>query len=406
MHTVVFVAPFFLETTVRFVEVTAELPGVRCLLISQDPLERLAPAVRAKLAGHWRVDDAFDADQLTVAARGLAAKYGPIYRLFGALEQLQEPLAAARENLGLPGMSEAVARNFRDKSQMKNVLRANDIPCARHRLCATAEEAWDFVRQVGYPIVAKPPAGAGSKGTYRLDQDSDTREVLGLTRPTAAGPLLLEEFILGEEQSFDCVWIGGKLVWHSLTHYLPTPLDAVRNPWIQWCVLLPREIADARYDEIRRVGARAVEVLGMGTRLTHMEWFKRPDGSVAVSEVAARPPGAQITTLISWANDIDFKRAWAELMVFETFTPPTQKYAAGCAFLRGQGEGRVKAIHGLDQAQREVGDLVVEVNLPKPGQPKSSSYEGDGNIVVRHPETAVVEHALGRLIRLIRVEMG
>lgn len=406
MHTVVFVAPFFLDTTVRFVEVTADLPGVRCLLVSQDPIERLAPQVRAKLAGHWRIADGLDPDQITQAVIELQARFGPVYRLIGALEQLQVPLATARERLGLPGMSVPVAQNFRDKSTMKNVLRANGIPCARHCLATSAEQAWEFVREIGYPIVAKPPAGAGSKGTYQLDTDDDTREVLALARPSADGPFLFEEFIVGEEQSFDVVWIDGKPIWHSLTHYRPTPLDAVRNPWIQWCVVLPREIDEPQYDEIRRVGVRACEVLGMGTGLTHMEWFRRPDGSVAVSEVAARPPGAQITTLISWSHELDFKAAWARLMVFEEFTPPARKYAAGCAFLRGQGTGRVKAIHGLDRAQRELGHLVVESNLPRIGQPKSSSYEGEGNIVIRHPETAVVEQALSRLIRLIHVEMG
>ena len=61
---------------------------------------------------------------------------------------------------------------------------------------------------------------------------------------------------------------------------------------------------------------------------------------------------------------------------------------------------------GCAQADKEIGHLVVETNLPRLGQMKSSSYEGEGFVVVRHPETAVVEKALHRLISLIRVEMG
>ena len=34
-----------------------------------------------------------------------------------------------------------------------------------------------------------------------------------------------------------------------------------------------------------------LRALGLRTGFTHMEWFRRPDGSVAVSEVAARPNG-------------------------------------------------------------------------------------------------------------------
>jgi hypothetical protein len=144
----------------------------------------------------------------------------------------------------------------------------------------------------------------------------------------------------------------------------------------------------------------------MGTGVSHMEWFRRPDGSVAVSEIAARPPGAQITTLMSYAHDFDFLDAWARLMVFDEFRPPERKYAAGAAFLRAQGQGRVQAIRGLDRAQEAAGDLVVKVELPRPGQGRADSYEGEGYVIVRHPETSRVLEALKEIISNVRVEVG
>jgi hypothetical protein len=217
---------------------------------------------------------------------------------------------------------------------------------------------------------------------------------------------LLEEFIRGDEHSFDCVSIHGSPVWHSLTHYYPGPLDVMQNPWIQWCVLLPREVDDPRYDDIRQVAHRALQVLGMGTGLAHLEWFRRPDGSLAVSEVAARPPGAQFTTLISCAHEIDLHREWARLVVHDEFAPPGRRFAAGLAFLRGQGRGKVARIQGLAEVQREMGPLVVEARLPRVGQSPSSGYEGDGWVLLRHPDTGVVERALKRLVTLVRVELA
>ena len=72
--------------------------------------------------------------------------------------------------------------------------------------------------------------------------------------------------------------------------------------------------------------------------MSHLEWFRRGDGSIAISEVAARPPGAQFMTLMSYACDTDMYRAFAQLMVFETFTPPVRRYATGAAYLRAQGK--------------------------------------------------------------------
>jgi biotin carboxylase len=303
-------------------------------------------------------------------------------------------------------MSAETARNFRDKSRMKDVLRRAGVPCARHRLAHTDEEAREFAEEVGFPLVLKPPAGAGAQSTFRVDDKEAFAEALKISAASPQQPVLIEEFITGEEQSLETISIGGRAVWHSLTHYYPTPLDALRNPWIQWCVLLPREIDGPQYEDIRLAGARALEALGMDTGLTHMEWFRRRDGSVAISEVGARPPGAQITTLISRAHDVDFLHAWARVMVYGEFDPPERRYAAGAAFLRGQGSGRVVAIHGLEEAGRELGGLVTDVKLPEVGQTPTGSYEGEGYVLLRHPETEVVKEALLRLVSLVRVELG
>jgi len=406
MRTVVFVAPFSLDTTLRFVNAAAEHPGVRFVLVSQDPPERFPAALLRRLAGHWQVADALDADKLTAAVAAISEHLGPVHRLLGTLEHLQVPLAGVRERLGIEGMGTTAAENFRDKARMKDVLRAAGLPCARHRLLADAAEAWPFADEVGYPIVVKPPAGAGAKATFSVADEAALRDVLRRYPPQPGQPMLAEEFIQGEEHSFDGVSIDGELKWHSLTHYSPAPLDAVQNPWIQWCVLLPREVDDPRYDDIRREAASALDVLGMVTGVSHLEWFRRGDGSVAISEVGARPGGAQISKLISYAHDFSFYRAWARVMIDGEWISPERKYAAGAAFLRGQGQGRIRTIRGLDRAQRDLGPLVVEAHLPRPGQVPSSSYEGDGFVILRHRETAVVQDALQRLISTIRVELG
>ncbi len=406
MSNVIFVAPFFMETTLRFVQAAARLPGVQLGLISQDPLARLPEAIRGSLAAHRRIEDGLDPERITDAIRSMGRELGPPDRVIGALEQLQVPLAVVREQLGLAGMRAETAANFRDKARMKSVLREAGVPTARHRLAGSAEEAWAFVRQVGFPVVAKPPAGAGARNTFRVEHEQALRELLATVPPHPARPTLLEEFVVGEEHSFDTVSIRGKPVWHSLTQYFPGPLEVLEHPWIQWCVLLPREVDHPRYDDIRAVAFRALEALGMDTGLSHMEWFRRKDGTIAISEVGARPPGAQFTTLISFAHDLDFYRAWARIVIHEEFEPPPRRYAAGIAFLRGQGAGRVKAIHGLDRAQQELGGLVAEVRLPQPGQAPSGTYEGEGYVVLRHPDTETVRRALHRLVSLVRVELA
>jgi biotin carboxylase len=407
MPVVVFAAPILSENAARMIGAIAELPDVRTGVISQAPLEDLPPPVRSQVS-HWRVVDVLDTAQLADAVRQLETRLGPTDRLVAAYEQLQVPLAEVREQRGIGGMRAEAARNFRDKARMKSLLRDAGLPCARHRLATSVEEAVGFARELGFPLVVKPPAGAGAQATAKVDDVSALRAAVESASPGPDRPVLLEEYMTGHEHSFETVSIGGRAVWHSLTHYFPSPLEVLRNPWIQWSLILPREVEEPQYDDIRHAAFRALQVLGMGTGLTHMEWFRRPDGTIAISEVAARPPGAQIMTVMSRAHDFDAVAAWARLMVFDEFAAPPRRYAVGAAYLRGQGNGggRVKAVHGLDQVERELGTLVVDFKLPTPGQAPTGSYEGEGFVILRHPETAVVQRALQRLVSLVRVELS
>ena len=406
MVTAGFVAPYLLGTTTRFVEAAARLPGVRMALITAEPADRLPPGLTDSLAGHWRIDDALDPGQIAGAVQGLSRQLGPLERLLAVLEQVQVPLARVREHLGISGMDPVTARNFRDKDQMKTVLAAAGVPCARHRLAVCAADAVEFAERVGFPLVVKPPAGAGAKSTFRLDDPADLAAWLAAAPPAPERPAQIEEFLTGDEGSYDSVMVDGRVVWDSVSDYLPTPLEVLRHPWMQWVVRLPRDIGGPGYAGIRQVAPEALKALGLTTGLTHMEWFRRPDGTVAVSEVGARPPGAQITSMLCFAHDFDLYTAWARLMTDGSFDPPERKWAAGTVYLRGQGAGHIKATHGLDALPPEVTSLVVDSRLPRPGQPSSGSYEGDGYITVRHPDTEVVTLALKKLVTTVRVELG
>ncbi|MBT8338291.1 MAG: ATP-grasp domain-containing protein [Gemmatimonadetes bacterium] len=408
MPDVTFVAPFFADTTLRFIEALAGLDGVRSSVISQDPSDRIPKPLRSRLAEHVRIADGLDPGEIAKAVIELRRRGQKVEQLLGTFEELQVPLGSVRDRLGIPGMDAATAENFRDKSRMKDILRAHGLPCARHALVRDPVAAGVFAGEVGYPLIAKPPAGSGSRGTHRLSSGVELSRFLTEMPPSDERPILLEEFVVGDEHSFDSMTLDGRLVWASINHYHPSPLEVVREPWIQWCVLLPRHADDPAYARIREAAGPALRALGMDRGLSHMEWFRRPDGSVAISEVAARPPGARFMNLISWAHGIDLFDGWARAMVFGRFEPPPRRYAAGAAYLRAQGPGAstIAGIRGLEEVAEELGPLVVESRLPRPGQPISGTYEGDGYIIVRHPDTEVVKDALWTIVTRLRVEAG
>lgn len=404
MRNVVFVAPFPLDTTLRFARAAAGLPGVRLLGICQEP-------PRGDDAGLFvdmvTVQDGLDARQLIEAAQLLRRRHGELHRVLGILEPLQVQLGQVRRALGVPGTSADTADLFRDKARMKDELRRHGLPCARHQLVRSWADAEAFVREVGLPIVLKPPAGMACKATWRINSAEDLRGALGAIHASPAAPALAEEFLRGREHSFETITLGGAVRFESASRYYPTPLEVMETPWIQWVCVLPRDISGPDYADARALGVRAIAALGLDTGFTHMEWFRRDDGSLAIGEIAARPPGANIVRMNSFAHDADMYRAWARAVIDDAFDGPWErKYAVGCAFLRGVGRGRVLRTTGVERAQEAVGRYVVEARLPTPGAPRSDSYEGDGYVIVRHPDTAVVEAALKTVIETIGVHYG
>ncbi len=399
MRTVLFVAPFLMDATLRFIQAAVAVTNTRVVVLTQDDAAKLP-----KGAIGWRSHDLLTGQGITDAAREVIARTGGAHCITGILENIQTPIAEARVALGLPGITPDVAERFRDKGLMKSALRAAGLPCARHARLRSAEDAWTFVREVGFPVVLKPPAGAGCKGTYMVDGPEAMRQALAEARPGPANEVLAEEFVTGEEHSFDTIVLDGRVVFHNVGRYLPAPLEVTRNDWIQWCVLLPRDIRGPEYASIREAGPAAVRALGLRDGFTHMEWFRRNDGSAVISEVGARPPGAQFTSVMGWVHDRSLYRAWAEATIDGRVTGDFErKYAAGIAYLRGVGQGRVTRVDGLEEAQRAVAGLVVETKLPQRGVAKSTSYEGDGYVIVRHPDTRVVEAALSTIVQTCRV---
>ncbi len=404
MRNVVFVAPFPAEATLRFLRAARRLEGIRLLGVAHTPPTGDDGQLFDFIA---RVEDPLSATAMAAAIEGLQRRFGPISRILGILEHIQVQLAQLRARFGVEGLSLEAAERFRDKTRMKAALQAAGLPTARFRLLETMQDARDFVREVGLPIILKPPAGMGCKATFRITRSEQLEPAVRALAPGPHETLLAEELVVGQEHSMESVTVGGDVKMLSLTEYSPTPLEVVENPWIQWCVVAPRYIDGSEYEEIKRIGTEAVRALGLRSGLTHMEWFRRPDGSLAVGEIAARPPGANIVRLTGLAHDTSMYRAWARAEIDDVFEGPwPRRYATGAAFLRGVGQGRVIGVDGVAKIHAELGSIVVEAKLPPLGAVKSASYEGDGYVLVRHPDTDVVREGLRRVIETIRVYYG
>ncbi|MEZ4360674.1 MAG: ATP-grasp domain-containing protein [Kofleriaceae bacterium] len=303
-----------------------------------------------------------------------------------------EPLvlvaARLRERFGIPGMSVDAVRGFRDKQLMKERVAAAGLRVPRARRASSVKEVWAAVEETGFPAILKPISGAGSADTYKVESAEELTRVLPALRHVTE--VSCEEFIDGDEHTYDTVCVDGAPVLESVTRYLPNALEMRSQEWVSPIMLSVRDLTQPAVTAGMELGRKVLRALGMGDGMTHMEWFRKANGEVVFGEIACRPGGACVVDQMNYTNDIDLFREWARVVTARRFEGSlARKYNVGIIFKRAQGQGRITSIVGLRDYLARYGAHVVEDTLLRPGTPRrdwKSTLLSDGYLVVRHPD--------------------
>ena len=353
-----------------------------------DQDESAIPAVaRENLSAYVRVGGFADEDAILSRVESVARR-----TRIDRVECMWEPLvvlaARLRERFSLPGMTLAESVPFRDKEIMKQTLDAAGIRTPAHFRAHTVSEVLEAVERIGFPIIVKPIAGAGSKDTHRCESRAELEAVLPQIRHVSE--VSVEEFVDAEEFTFDTVCADGRILYYNVCAYRPRPLVARQLEWIS-----PQTIAlrnpDVQYLEPGLSLGRAVlKAMDFKTGFTHMEWYRRPDGVAVFGEIAARPPGAFTVDIMNYASDIDLFRGWANATLHGTLGQEVERrYNCASIFKRAQGRGRIRRIDGLGQLLAEFGSHIVHVDLLPVGAQRRDwlqTLTSDGIVVLRHPD--------------------
>jgi biotin carboxylase len=345
------------------------------------------PELRRYLADYLEVPSIMDEED--VIARVHAWLRGrSIDRILANWEPLVIVAARLRERFGMPGMSVDTVRGFRDKQLMKDRVAAAGLRVPRARRVRTVKEVWAALEAIGFPAIIKPISGAGSADTYRVESARDMEKVL-----PAMGHVIeaiCEEFIAGEEYTYDTASISGVPAYESVTRYIPNALEMRSNEWVSPIMLSVRDMDQPHVRAGVKLGRDVLRTLGMGDGMTHMEWFLTSSGEVVFGEVACRPGGACVVDQMNYTSDIDLFREWARVSTVRRFDASTErKYNVGIIFKRAQGQGRITGIAGLSEYYDRYRPHIVEDTLLRPGEHRrdwKATLLSDGYLVVRHPD--------------------
>jgi formate-dependent phosphoribosylglycinamide formyltransferase (GAR transformylase) len=400
---VVLVEPAFPATQREFARGLAAA-GATVIGVGERPAEHLDDDLRGWLAHYHQVGNVTDVDAMTDTVRWVQGHLW-VDRLEATIESHTMAAAQVRENCTIPGTSVHTAFLCRDKPSMKDALRRAGVPCAESTAAHTPIEVRDFAARVGYPLILKPRDAAGASGTVRVDSDEQLDAALGSF--AGAPSIAVEEFVEGHEAFYDTLSIDGRPVYDFVSHYYPNVLDAMRHRWISPQFISTNRVDSVpEYGEVREMGRRVVEALGIGTSATHMEWFFGPRG-LRFSEIGCRPPGVGAWDLYAAGNDVDIYRQWANAIVHGTVDQPlSRRRAAGIVALRPDRDGHISHYDGVDELQQRFGEHVLDTHLPgtgTPTQPVEAGYMANAWVRMAHPDYDQLRGMLDEVGRTLTV---
>ena len=220
------------------------------------------------------------------------------------------------------------------------------------------------------------------------------------------GAVALEEFVEGHEGFYDTVCRDGRIVHEFITHYYPNVLEAMRERWISPQFIATNRLDAPGYEEVRQLGARVIDALGIGSSATHMEWFFGPKG-LRFSEIGCRPPGVGAWDLYCAANEIDVYFEWARAILGQPPAQrPSRRFSAGMIALRPDRDGQIAGYEGLDEIKRRYGGYMIDSHLPPPGTPTSpieAGYMANAWMRLRHEDYDALRGILDDIGRRLQV---
>ena len=98
----------------------------------------------------------------------------------------------------------------------------------------------------------------------------------------------VEEFIEGEDFTFDTICVDGRIEHYSIAFYRPRALQSRTLEWVSPQTIVVRDPDDPTFRQGKEMGEAVLKALGFRTGFTHMEWFRKPSGEAVFGEIAAR----------------------------------------------------------------------------------------------------------------------
>ena len=340
MRNFVFISPNFPENYWMFCH-ELKNNGINVLGIGDCPYDNLLPELQNSLTEYFKVDTLENSDDVYRAVAFFIFKYGRIDWIESNNEYWLEKDAKLRTdyNITTSFQVEDIPR-IKYKSKMKEYFIKAGLPVARHHMVDTMEGCLEFIKKVGYPVVAKPDNGVGASDTHKICSDEELQ--IFFDHKWDGVEYIMEEFVNAEVNSYDAIIdSNGEPIFETGNVTPSCLMDVVNNLDNSLYHIVKDLPADTK-----KFGRATVKSFGVKSRFVHFEFFRLLEdheglgkkGELMALEVNMRPCGGYTPDMINFANSTNVYKIWADMIAFDQSTMPVGERAY-CAFA-GRRDGK------------------------------------------------------------------
>lgn len=329
---VVFISPHFPEYYHNFCSRLKDR-GVNVLGVGDCPYDMISDETKNSLTEYYYVGSLENYDEVYRACAYFSSQYGKIDWIESENEYWLELEATLRRDFNVTtGPQIQDMRWMKFKSAMKEVYKSAGLKVADYIKLDTLDEALEFTKKNGYPVIVKPDNGVGATHTYKLKDDEELKDFYNHKQDYI--DYILEDFVPGDVVTFEGVTDKDKNILFSTSHYMDTSIMDTVNDASD--IYFHSEPVEGK--PIYGIGEKVVKAFDTRSRFFHFEFIKLSEdksglgrkGDLVPLEVNMRAPGAFIPDMMNYAYDVDTYTIWADMMIYNTcFYEIERKYYVG-----------------------------------------------------------------------------
>ena len=212
------------------------------------------------------------------------------------------------EHLGLPGLHYEVAKLIKNKYKVRQCLYDNNVDDMSQSYLVSKTTNFSALKdKLKYPVIVKPCDGSGSRGTSRVDFESELESACYIAiNNSLTKQAEIETFIEGEEYGVESIVVEGNVcVLGVMKKWMTKP-----PYYAELGHAFPSGLKPNIELKIKEYVTRAIKALGINHGSVNMDILVSNDYSIHIIDIGARMGGNMIgPCIIPYGTGIDYLSA-------------------------------------------------------------------------------------------------